>query len=478
MVRSRERAPSISRALLVRLLPPMMLLLSAGAALSYGLATHYANLVYDAWLYDSASSLAIQVRAGASGPTLDFPEAAKRVFVWDVADVTSFEVRGSRSGVIAGRSDLPPAPATAGRYRNARVFDARIDGRSARVVSLVLPADAFGETVTVAVGETRGKRNALARQMLLGLLLPQVLLIGVAIVLIRFGVRSGLRPLEAVAARIEVQSHRSITAVSAADVPGELRPLTQAIDSLLGRLEQALSAQRRFIANAAHQLRTPFTALKLNIEQAQQEQTMEGVRPLLEQLRLSSERATHLAQQLLTLARAEPDAIEADKFESFDLKQLVFAVGADWVPIALKKNIEMSFAAEREVIPAWGSPVLLQEALKNLLDNAVRYQEAGGKVDIVVVATPAPGFTIEDSGPGIPEGEMSAVFQRFRRGDRSDGGSTDGSGLGLAIVHEIASGHYGSVTLSRGAGGRGLLIRFELGTEPISLSRRDQSISA
>ena len=130
------------------------------------------------------------------------------------------------------------------------------------------------------------------------------------------------------------------------------------------------------------------------------------------------------------------------------------------------------------MIPAWGSPVLLQEALKNLLDNAVRYQEAGGKVDIVVVATPAPGFTIEDSGPGIPEGEMSAVFQRFRRGDRSDGGSTDGSGLGLAIVHEIASGHYGSVTLSRGAGGRGLLIRFELGTEPISLSRRDQSISA
>jgi len=471
--------PSISRSLLSRLLPAMLVLFVAGAALSYGLATHYANLVYDAWLYDSANSLAIQVRAGDSGLSVDFPEAAKRVFVWDVADVTSFEIRGSRSGVIAGRADLPVAPPGAGHYRNARVFDVTIDGRSARVASLELPARVFGETVTVSVGETRSKRNALASQMLIGMLLPQVLLIAVALWAIRLGVRSGLRPLVSVAARIEAQSHRNITTVSADDIPIELQPVTQAVDDLLGRLDRALNAQRRFIANAAHQLRTPFTALKLNVEQAQQESTIDGVRPLLEQLRLSTERATHLTEQLLTLARAEPDAVEAGEFKDFDLKELVFVVGADWVPMALRRNIEMSFSTEQESVWVNGNPTLVQEALKNLLDNAIRYQTAsvGGKVDITVFAKPAPGFTILDNGPGIPAQEMSGAFQRFRRGDRgSIAGTGTGTGLGLAIVQEIATSHRGRATLEAGPDGRGLMVRFELEAKPINPRLLDRDL--
>lgn len=446
----------------------MLVLFVAGAGLSYGLATHYANLVYDAWLYDSASSLAIQVRAGASGLSVDFPEAAKRVFVWDVADVTSFGIRGSRSGVIAGRADMPVPPAGAEHYRNARVFDVTIDGRSARVASLELPARLYGETVTVSVGETRSKRNALASQMLIGLLLPQMLLIAVALLAIRMGVRSGLRPLGAVAARIEVQSHRSITTVSADDIPVELQPVTQAVDDLLGRLDRALNAQRRFIADAAHQLRTPFTALKLNVEQALEESTIDGVRPLLEQLRLSTERATHLTEQLLALARAEPDAVEADEFEDFDLKKLVFEVGADWVPVALRRNIEMTFGAEQDSVCVNGNPMLVQEALKNLLDNAIRYQKAsaGGRVDITVFAKPTPGFTISDNGPGIPAQELSAAFQRFRRGDRGGASAAGtGTGLGLAIVHEIATSHHGRVTLEAGPDGQGLMVRFELGAD-------------
>jgi len=473
MLRSSKPAASISQALLKRLLPPMMLLFVLGAALAYALAMHYANLVYDAWLYDSASSLAIQVQPGKNAPTLDFPEAAKRVFVWDVADVTSFAVSGSRSGLLAGRAGLPSAPSSAGRYRNARVFDASIDGRSARIASLTLPASRFGETITVAVGETRAKRNALASQILLSVLLPQVLLIIVAVIAIRIGVRSGLRPLVSVAERIQAQSHRRITTVSAPDVPGELQPVTQAVDSLLVRLDHALNAQRRFIANAAHQLRTPFTALKLNLEQAQQETTLEGVRPLLEQLRRSAERATHLTQQLLTLARAEPDAVDADQFEVFDLKGVVFAVGADWVPMAVAQGIEMSFAAESETVAAWGNPVLVREAVQNLLDNAIRYQRpvdkgaernsAAGHVDIAVFATPTPGFSIEDNGPGIADAEIPSAFLRFRRGDQ---GGIEGSGLGLAIVQEIAASHHGRVSLRRGAGGRGLHVRFELAARP------------
>jgi two-component system sensor histidine kinase TctE len=442
-----------------------MILFAAGAVLSYGLALHYADLVYDAWLFDSAGSLAIQVKPGEKGPTLDLPEAAKRVLVWDIADITSYKVSGSRSGLIAGTADLPATPRSAAFFRNARVFDAMVGGQSVRVTSLALPADAYGETITVEVGETRGKRNALASQILLGLLLPQILLIGVAAITIGVGVRSGLRPLTAVAARIEVQSHRQIRPIVDADVPKELRPVTQAINELLGRLDHALNAQRRFIADAAHQLRTPITALKLNIEQAQQENTIEGVRPFLERLRLSCERATHLTQQLLTLARAEPDAVEPDKFEIFDLRKLVFDMGAEWVPLALKKDIEMSFSADQDTVPARGNPNLVQQALNNLIDNAVRYQESGGKVDISVFALPFPGFSIEDAGPGIPASELQSAFQRFRRGDQS---GVDGTGLGLAIVKEIAASHHGSVGLKNGPNGRGLHVRFELGNQSTS----------
>jgi two-component system, OmpR family, sensor histidine kinase TctE len=448
--------------LLARLLPPLMILFAAGAALSYGLAVHYANLVYDAWLFDSVSSLAIQVRKGEEGPTLDLPEAAKRVFVWDVSDVTSFKVSGDHSGLIAGRAELPVTPKAAESFRNARVFDAMIDGRSVRVASLILPADVYGEAITVEVSETRSKRNALATQILLSLLLPQLLLIGVAAITIREGVRSGLRPLITIAARIAAQSHSRITVISDSNVPKELRPVTYAIDELLGRLDHALNAQRRFIANAAHQLRTPITALKLNIEQAQQASSFEEVRPFLERLRLSSERATRLTQQLLMLARAEPNAVEPDKFENFDLRQLVFDAGAEWVPIALKHGVEMSFSSDQDRVPAKGNPLLVQEALNNLLDNAIRYHRTGGTVEISVFSSPSPGFSITDDGPGIPARDLQFAFQRFRRGDAI---AIDGSGLGLAIVKEIATSHRGSVSLENRTDGRGLRARFEFGAD-------------
>jgi len=457
---SPPRNSSLRRRLLQVLLLPLLVLFALSGAAAYVFALHYANAVYDDWLYDSVNSLALEVKRDAAGTRLDLSESAERLFEWDAADQTYFAVRGSRSGVIGGRADFPAPPPRVRNLRSASVYDAQIDHRAVRVVALLLPAVAGSETVTVEVAETITKRQALAREILLGTLLPQALLIAVAGLLIWLGVRRGLEPLLRVARRLQAQSHRQLQPLADADVPLEVQPLTHALNDLLQRLQASLVSQRQFIADAAHQLRTPLTALKLNIEQAQAETTLDGVQPLLIQLRISAERAARLSNQLLSLARTEPEAQETLSFERLDLCALARDIGADWVPRALAKHIDLSFVAEAPRVEVEGDAMLLREALNNLLDNAIKYHPGSGAIVVIVAATPQPSVCVADDGPGIPPELRAQVFTRFHRGDRS--GNVEGSGLGLAIVQGIAHAHGGHVILLAGIAGKGVGVRFEL----------------
>jgi two-component system sensor histidine kinase TctE len=451
---------SLRQRLLWLLLLPSLVLFALSGAASYIFALHYANAVYDDWLYDSANSLALEVQRSASGATLDLSESAKRLFEWDAIDKTYFAVTGSASGVLGGRSDFPPVPARAHRLRGARVYDARIDGLAVRAVALELGRGVYGESVAVQVAESTNKRRALAREVLIGTLLPQALLIVVAGLLIWLGVQRGLEPLGRIARRIGERSSSRLQPIADEGVPQEVQPLTHALNDLLQRLEAALISQRRFIADAAHQLRTPLTALKLHIEQARQETTLEAVQPILEQLAISAARAARLSNQLLSLARTEPEALDALAMERLDLCELARDVGADWVPRALDRHIELSFNAALPRIEVRGDATLLREALNNLLDNAVKYHPGDGAIAISVEAEPTPAIEILDDGPGIARELRDKVFTRFHRGDRS--AEVQGSGLGLAIVQGIAQAHGGRVSLREGLDGRGLAVRFEL----------------
>jgi two-component system sensor histidine kinase TctE len=244
------------------------------------------------------------------------------------------------------------------------------------------------------------------------------------------------------------------------DVPLEVQPLTHALNDLLHRLEAALISQRRFIADAAHQLRTPLTALKLHIEQASHETTLEAIQPVLEQLRISTERAARLSNQLLSLARTEPEAADALAFENLDLSELAREAGAEWVPRALAKHIELSFTADAEPVRVRGDATLLREAINNLLDNAVKYHPGGGAINISVQSQPSPAIEISDDGPGVPAELRDKVFTRFHRGDRS--GEVQGSGLGLAIVQGIAQAHGGRVSLRDVIDNHGVAVRLQL----------------
>jgi two-component system sensor histidine kinase TctE len=456
------RSLSLRNRLLFGLLVPLLALLTLSGFVSYRIALSYANSVYDGWLYDSANSLAEALESTANGTRLDLPVSARRLFEWDVEDKTSYKVTSSRTGLISGRADLPALPADGEAYRDARLYEADLDGARVRVVAVSLQRTP-GETIEVQVAETERKRHDLARQILLSSLVPQLLLILAAAAVVWFGVRAGLAPLRAIATSIGERSHRSLQRIPEGRAPAEVRSLIHALNELLDRLDQTLSAQRAFVADAAHQLRTPVTTLLLQVEAAAGTADAGEREREFDRLRVSIKRLVRLSNQLLSLARTEPDAADARGMEVLDLCELARDTGAEWVPQALAKGLDLGFEADADRTLVRGNPVLLREVLNNLLDNAIKHHPGKGRVTLTVHGAPAPHLTVEDDGLGIAPQDRDVVFRRFHRGDRN---RSEGAGLGLAIVHEIATLHGGTVVLGDAAGGHGLRVEVRLPAAP------------
>jgi two-component system sensor histidine kinase TctE len=240
-------------------------------------------------------------------------------------------------------------------------------------------------------------------------------------------------------------------------VPREAQPLVDAINGLLARLGSALAAHRRFVANAAHQLRTPLAGLHTQAELALRETEPGAVRRSLEQLHQAAGRAAHLVSQLMALARLEPRSGRPLQGELLDLNGLARAATSRWVPQALARGIDLGFEASPTPVRLLGDRLLLEELLGNLIDNAVRYTPAGGQATVRVENGSSAVLSVEDNGPGIPEAERPQMLERFERG--SSAGQSEGSGLGLAIVREIASTHGADVRLEAGRDGSGTCVR-------------------
>jgi two-component system sensor histidine kinase TctE len=225
---------------------------------------------------------------------------------------------------------------------------------------------------------------------------------------------------------------------------------------MIGKLDAAALAHRTFVANAAHQLRTPLTALNLQAEQALHCGSVDEMRHAVTGLRAAARRATRLANQLLLLSRAEPEAQSGANRARTDLYELAFETARDWVPAAVGAGIDLGFDESSAHAIAEVDGALVAEALNNLLDNALKYCPRGAKVTVAVRLLPGPAIVVEDTGPGIAEAERSRVVQRFHRGDHAN---EEGTGLGLAIVHEVALAHAGRFVIGEAAGGGA---RFEM----------------
>jgi two-component system sensor histidine kinase TctE len=249
--------------------------------------------------------------------------------------------------------------------------------------------------------------------------------------------------------------------IAAEDVPKEVQPLVIAINELLEKLKEDIEAQRRFVANAAHQLRTPIAGLKMQAELARRQLEPADMQHALSLIQTGAERAARLANQLLALARSEPGAIDPNQWQLIDINEVGREATKEFVPDAIARNIDLGFEKNEAVAMVWGDRASLHELAANLIDNAVRYTPEGGAVTVRIETRREHGLiaaqlSVEDNGPGIPEEEREHVFERFYRLlDRN----VSGSGLGLAIVREIANVHRANVHVSEGANGQGTRFR-------------------
>jgi len=450
---------SLKTEILLRLAVPLIFFISVESVLSYFVTLHHVDVAYDRWLLDSARSLTQEIKVRDGKVIVELPPAALEIFKWDESDKTYFKIISEEQGMLTGDKFVPEPFDVETDWTRPVYFDDEMYGEPVRVVSMLIAPEHASEKVFVHVAETLNKRRNMMMDILLADLVPQMALVFLAGIYLVAGVKRGLQPLHVLADEIAQRSSRDLRPIPEQHVFLEVRALTDTINDLLERLGSAIATQQRFIANAAHQLRTPLAGLKLQVERAQREQDLPAMKPALMHIQGCADRMSHLTTQLLILARSEP--IDGDyELRPVDLCKLAKDTCMDWVPKALQRHMELSFEGAKRALYVRGDEVLLRELLANLLDNAICYGHDRGNIIVKVQSYPSPCLIVEDDGPGIPELEMGKVFERFYRIPGSPG---DGCGLGLAIVKEIADLHKAQLELRRisAAGGTRIELVFK-----------------
>jgi two-component system, OmpR family, sensor histidine kinase TctE len=447
-------ARTLRRRLLLWVSGPLVALWIISTLVDHGVAKGFVNLNYDRALLDTALDLGRNVRESGNRLYLDLPQPVIEMLISGEQGRFYYRANGPGGEYITGDPDLPDPPADTLEDR-VTYYDAFYRNEPVRAVSLrvpVRPGSGRG-AILIQVAERATLRDDFARQIMLRMMIPQGILVLLSTLTIWFGIGLGLRALTAVRREIENRSHVDLSPLDESAAPAEVQPLVRAMNGLLERLSAALAAQQRFIADAAHQLRTPVAALKTQAEVAMRQVRDGELSATLQQLHTAADHAARLVQQLLTLARAEPGSHRSVMRQPVEISVLARETTEEWVPRALARKIDLGFDDRSAVSTVSADPFLIREMLGNLIDNAIQYTPAGGRVTVRVRTEHGRTvLEVEDDGPGIPPEEREKVFERFYR---MPGGSPEGCGLGLAIVREIAQGHGATVVARAGSGDRG-----------------------
>lgn len=435
------------------MLAPLLLLWPMSIAITYLVAKSIANQPFDHALEDSVTVLAQQVKEVDGRVLSRLPGSARDILRADDVDHVYFQIAGPERQHIDGDRDLP-LPLAPDRYRTGRVHFRNdvMHGTPVRIAFSYVnlrPLAARGDephAALVQVAETLDKRALLANEIIKGVILPQFIILPIVLALVWFALARGLSPLAQLQERIRARRPDDLSPIDARQVPEEISPLVGSLNDMLARLSQTIEMQKRFIADAAHQMKTPLAGMRMQSELALRQVDPDQIHRSLEQLATSSESATRLVNQLLALARAEYQPQAGLALEELDLGQAARATMHDWVPASFAARIDLGFEAPASAVLMAGNAVMLRELLSNLIDNALRYTPAGGSVTVRVRYDydGAPVLEVEDTGPGIAPAERGHVFERFYR---ILGSRAPGSGLGLAIVREIAQQHGADVDI-------------------------------
>ena len=454
----KPRFRTLRNQLLLWVSAPLLALWVISTIIDHDIATAFVNLNYDRALLDTAMDLGRGVRVVDKRLYLDLPQPVIEMLISGERGRYYYRANGPKGEYITGDPDLPDPPDSAQGDR-VIYFNTTYRNEEIRAVAVRVPVSPGSDQITmqILVADKARLREEFARQSLLRMIAPQAILVLLAALAVWLGVGIGLRALASIRSQIESRSDLDLRPLDASGAPSEVRPLVLAMNDLLARLTATLAGQRRFIADAAHQLRTPIAAIKAQAELALRQVKDEPARATLQQLFTAAEHAGHLVSQLLTLARAEPGAQSNLKRDPVDLVVISRETAVEWVPRALEHGIDLGFDQPTEAVVTVGDPFLIREMLNNLIDNAIRYTPQDGKVTVRVMKTMGhPVLEVEDNGPGIPQEERERVFERFYRIPDSNG---EGCGLGLAIVQEIAEGHGATVKVLCGSDGTGSLVR-------------------
>jgi len=423
-------------------LPPLLGVGIIAAGGAYVFMEKRLTQAYDLNLGDIARALLPYLHADGARVTLGLNDLAVAVLKADSSDQIFYSVLDRNGRVALGDERLHPPDLKP--HEGARFWDGTHDGEAIRGVTINPTVN--GVPLFVVAAETTNKRTRASRDALVSAIAPVVLLLLAAPAFaIALAVRRGLAPLDHLRDELQSRSHASLHPMDTSELPPELKPLVQELNEMLRRLREAQETQARFIANAAHQLRTPIAGLITQLELAARGDSATHIA----HARDGAYRLARLAQQVLSLARADPVSNPHVADERFDLADVVKGRAATWLRAATARGVELEF--ELDAAPAKGIPLLAGELAENLVDNATRY----GAHLVRIRTHRVDGrsvLEVQDDGPGIPLTDRHRIFERFHRLDNE---STEGSGLGLAIVHEIAQRHGATIQVADGEGHRG-----------------------
>ncbi len=456
------------------MLAPLLLLWPMSVVLTWLVAQGIANKPFDRELGEMVRVLSkeVAVRAADGRQRAEFklPAGASEILHTDEADDIYYQVLGLRGELLSGESALPvPGDEDRAPLGELRFRDETLNNDTVRVAYMWVNVPGRTteratdrDTVSaplVQVAETLGKRSRLATEIIKGVILPQFVILPLAVLLVWLALARGIAPLNELQQRIRRRDASDLSPIDEREAPEEVSPLVRAINDLLTRLDQSMRSQKHFLADAAHQLKTPLAGLRTQAELAQRQidagqSDPQALKKSLQQIARSSQSAAHMVNQLLAMARAE-DQTQAMQHQRVNLARLATETVHDFVPRAIEKRIDLGYegpdaqalARHPQGPVVIGHALLLRELIRNLIDNALQYTPPGGTVTVRVLDDPfgqVVVLQVEDSGPGIAPGEREKVFQPFYR---SLGTNVDGSGLGLAIVREIAQQHGAEVTL-------------------------------
>jgi len=433
--------------------------LLVGGLLTYRIALNYAEKGIDQSLTQSVRSLARQVKPMGSGLLVDFPRAARDIIEEDPTDRVSYMVSSPPGEFVLGNSKLPaPLLGLPIQPGEPLIYETLLDKKPVRVALLeVNYGDAESpQRLRVQVAKSLAVQQRIARELVADMLLPLGVLGALLGVMVYSGIGRGLQPLKKLQALLGDRSQRSLSTLSPialTQAPQEVYSLAEAVNQLLAAVRRSLGQEKRFINDAAHQLRTPLAGLISQTELALTERDPQALQERLAKVHAGALRSAHLVHQLLSLARTEADI----QLQPLDLAALAREVARDWTRRAIAADIDLGFEGDDSLVTA-GEKLLLREALSNLIDNALHYAGRGASVTLRVQQQHGLAVVeVEDNGPGLPEADLEKMFERFWRASELPGGC----GLGLSIVAEIALRHGGSTTASCIAP-HGLCVRIQL----------------